>query len=407
MPTMHGRARVNGNGRVNRADLTRGKLVPEGPARVAVAVAERARSLLESAPDAMVVADGAGRIVLVNSQTEALFGYRRQELLGQPVEILIPAALRQRHLGHRARYAAAPSARPMGLGLELSARRADGSEFPVEISLSTLETVDGLLVLSAIRDITERQAAEQLRQESIELVGHELRNALTSIRGYSQLLQRGGPSSARAANVIERQTRQLDRLVGELLGVTGRGAEQLALQCAEVELAALVRACADQAQELHRSHIVRVESPAEPVVGRWDAGRLEQVLQNLLTNAIKYSPDGGEILIRVEARDEAVRISVIDHGLGIAPEARPHVFESLFRAQEASVSGIPGLGLGLSLVRTLVEAHGGQVAVDSELGRGSTFVVTLPYQVKPAVAITRNGNGHSADAAAMKRRPGP
>ena len=104
------------------------------------------------------------------------------------------------------------------------------------------------------------------------------------------------------------------------------------------------------------------------------------MLQNLLTNAIKYSPDGGEILVRIEALDEEVRLSVVDHGLGIAPEARPHVFESLFRSREAGASGIPGFGLGLSIVRNLVEAHGGQITVESELGRGSAFAVTLPFQ---------------------------
>jgi protein-histidine pros-kinase len=394
--------RVDSDLRVGPSALTWDDLLPETPAPTADDSTERARSLLESAPDAMVVTDGAGCIVLVNSQAEAQFGYRRQDLIGQPVEILIPERLRRPHGEHRASYSAAPVARPMGLGLELTARRADGSEFPVEISLSTLDTLDGLLVVSAIRDITDRRALEQFQGDSIAQITHEVNNALTAIRGYSQLLQRGGSSSIRAADVIVNQTRQLERLVADLLDVTRKGAEQVMLECAEVDLVDLVQTCAARAQELSPCHCVHLQAPAQPVVGWWDAGRLEQVLQNLLTNAIKYSPDGGEILVRIEALEEEVRLSVVDRGLGIAPEARPHVFESLFRSREAGASGIPGLGLGLSIVRNLVEAHGGQITVESELGRGSTFAVTLPFQSQSSEAVNGTADGRHNGAAELQ-----
>ena len=261
--------RVDSNLRAGPSDLTWDDLLPETPAPTADDSTERARSLLESAPDAMVVTDGAGCIVLVNSQAEAQFGYRRQDLLGQPVEVLMPERLRHQHVGHRASYTAAPVARPMGLGLELTARRADGSEFPVEISISTLDTLDGLLVVSAIRDITDRRALEQFQGESIAQITHEVNNALTAIRGYSQLLQRGGGNSIRAADVIVNQTRQLERLVGDLLGVTRKGAEQVMLECAEVDLVDLVRTCASRAQA---AEPVPLRAPSSPRPSRLSDG---------------------------------------------------------------------------------------------------------------------------------------
>jgi len=345
-------------------------------------------------------------------------------LLATPLKHLaLPAFLAEQH---RRGYTGAIFVVALGADDALEAVRVDGNrgvgwtdltwddlqpERPSPVAVMDAERVDGLLVVSAIHDVAHRRAVEQRQGESIELISHEIRNALTLISAYSELLQRHGASSSGAADVIVKQTRQLDRLVGELLGVTRRGVEQIMLQCDEVDLVTLAQACASQAQELSRSHTVRLHVPAEPVVGRWDAGRLQQVLQNLLTNAIKYSPDGGEILVRVEALDEEARVSVVDQGLGIAPEALPHVFERLFRSHEAGASDIPGVGLGLFIVRTLVEAHGGQIAVESEPGRGSTFALTLPYQIKAHRTVNGSANGHHNRAAerqmaAIQVRPG-
>jgi two-component system, OmpR family, phosphate regulon sensor histidine kinase PhoR len=343
------------------------------------------RDLLEAAPDAMVITDPAGRIVLVNSRVEALFGHRREELLGQSVELLIPERFRESHIAHRAGYAEHPHTRAMGSGLELYARRKDGSEFPVEVSLSSLESAQGALVTSAIRDISERRALERREQEFIAMVSHELHNPLTAIRGYTQRMRSRRAYDERSAEIVLRQTGRLERIIDDLLDVARLAAGRLELQLAPVDLAALVASCAEQAQELSRVHAVRVQVPQAPLEGSWDAGRLEQLLANLLSNAMKYSSAGGEVVVEVEDRGEQAQVSVTDHGPRIAPETLPRLFSRFYRTEAAEAGQVEGLGLGLYISRALIEPHGGRIEVNSELGRGSTFRFNLPYARVAAV----------------------
>ena len=214
--------------------------------------------------------------------------------------------------------------------------------------------------------------------ELLSAVSHEMRNSLTVIQTYAELAQQQPSFVDKALTVVRRQARQLDLLAGDLLSAASREAGHLALHRTSVDLAALLRECVEQAQRLFPDQKHCVITPDGTVDGRWDAARVEQILNNLLTNAAKYSPSGGEIVVSLEDLGETVRVAVVDQGVGISPEALPWLFKPFFRLESEETDGIRGTGLGLYVTQILVSAHGGQIAVESDPGRGSTFVVMLP-----------------------------
>jgi signal transduction histidine kinase len=222
--------------------------------------------------------------------------------------------------------------------------------------------------------------AECLQRDFTAMVTHELGNPLSGIRGYAQLLQRGLASDEQAAAAIIPEATRLQRLVDELLDVSRLEASRLKLRRERLDLVRLARTMAEQAQALTPRHAVRVEAPDRSLIGRWDHDRLAQVLPNLLSNAIKYSPDGGEVLVRVEDLGQEARVSVSDRGVGI-PSAELRRLLQRFSRTEAATAG-RARGLGLYISRALVEAHGGRIWAVSEVGRGSTFTFTLPYMAQ-------------------------
>jgi PAS domain S-box-containing protein len=531
------------------------------------------RGLLEAAPDAMVIQNPAGTIALVNVQTEKIFGYRREELLGHPVEVLVPDRFRAAHRLHREAYTRAPRTRPIGAGLDLHGLRKDGSEFPAEISLSPLETPDGVFITAAIRDISDRKRAEEAqrslvaeastllssaldtvavcdamarlavlhiadtceialigpggdieriaiarrgsgepgvppapttsqaiqdaltralerrspehaddRARAIEgqapndtlvvplvargeaiggmvlvsdlrpygpgdlalaedlahrtaiavdnarlyrdakeanaakdrflaVLGHELRNPLSAAFQALQVIERVRTWDARVERhvaIIDRQVRHLSGLVDSLLDVSRISAGKVVLRREMVDLREVAHRCVEthSVETGGRKQELMISAPSSPIWVEGDVARLEQILDNLLTNAIKNTPTEGNILIEVRRQGQEAILRVRDDGFGIEPRMLPRIFDLFTQGDQSLEHTHGGLGLGLPVVRQLVELHGGTITAQSAgANQGSEFVVRLPlfWDRVPVAAPRPAANVGTAQGAQQHR----
>jgi PAS domain S-box-containing protein len=349
------------------------------------------RLIVEAAPNGMLLVDEYGMIVMVNTSVLHQFGYEREELLGQSVEILVPASVRSHHQQHRAGFVKTPQARAMGEGRDLFGIQKDGSEFPVEIGLTPIQTAKGIRVLASIVDISERKRLEmQLRRaERLAELGtlasgmaHEIGTPMNVILGRAEyLLQRASDEGMKKSlTTIITQVERITKVMKQLLAFARRRTPEWGT----VYLSEIV----DDALEMFQERIAQscitidktIESSLPPV--RADRDQLIQVLINIVMNSIHAMPEGGRLKLSLAREGNYVCLGLSDTGHGMPEEIRLKVFEPFFTTKDFG----KGTGLGLTVVKGIIEEHGGTIDVESVVDKGTTFWIRLPLDKTPGVA---------------------
>ena len=383
---------------VSLADVTLSTVRRDG--RV---LSARFGGLLDSVPDAIVIVNDIGRIVLANHQAEQMFGHSRQDLVGAALEMLLPERLRGGHGEHRARYLAHPHARPMGAGLQLLGLRKNGEEFPVEISLSPLETEFGGLAISAIRDITSRRQFEQaLEDKNVELqranrtkdrfqaaMSHELRSPLNAIIGFTGLLQMRLPGpltvdQEKQLGMVQSSGQHLLSLINDLLDLARIDSGAVEVNLSPIDAGAAIEQVLTTLRPMAQARQLGLEAllPAARVSVMAETRALQEILLNLTSNAIKFT-EAGQVSIELATVPAAVggrevHIRVRDTGVGMNSDELARLFSAFTRMGDASQRGrVEGTGLGLYLCRKLAELQQGRISVSSEPGQGSCFTLML------------------------------
>jgi len=401
--------------------------------------AERFSLLLEAAPDAIFEVDAQGRIVLANSEAQRLFQRGREELVGMPVEALVPTRYRGGHVAHRTQYGAHPVRRPMGAGLDLFGLRKDGAEFAVDINLSPLSGVQDGHVMCIVRDVSQRRSAEEririlnqslerrssevatanqelsvrnqeveranrLKSEFLASMSHELRTPLNTILGFSELLSEESAGALnekqkRFLSHIQHDANHLLELINDVLDLSKIEAGRLELRLEKFPMAVAAAEVLTSIRPLAATKGIALDSDLDTaMVLQADRVRFKEILYNLLSNAIKFTPAGGRVWIESAVEDGSARVVVGDTGIGIAIEDQQAIFES-FRQASVTTKGVrEGTGLGLAITRRLVEHHGGKIWLESELGKGSRFYFTLRLNQEP---------DHESAVAKAGGRPAP
>jgi PAS domain S-box-containing protein len=360
---------------------------------------QRFRMAVESSPSAMIMADTKGIVQLVNGETERMFGYAQGELIGKPIEILIPANLRVSHVKDRAGYAANPSQRNMGAGRDLRGVRKDGSEVAVEIGLNPILTREGTMVMASVVDVTERKLREQLLNDRAEelqrsnaeleqfayVASHDLQEPLRMVASYAELLAERyqGKLDAKADKYIGYAVdgaKRMQRLVNDLLSFSRAGRAETTAQPTDFN-----RLMADVLKSLDHaitSKGAKVEAAILPVVVS-DAQQMSQVFQNLISNAIKFHGQTPPVVtIGVEPFGSGWKFSVSDNGIGIEEQYSERIFQMYQRLHDRT--SYEGNGIGLPIAKKIVERHGGRIWFESVPGRGTTFFFTLPQNQEKA-----------------------
>ena len=348
----------------------------------------RLAAIVESSQDAIISKDLNGIVQTWNAGAERMFGYTAAEMIGQPVRLIVP----EDRLGEEDRVLARIRTGSGMPAFETVRRRKDGGLIDISLTVSPIRTVSGQIIGASkiARDITEQkrlreaiEATSRAKDEFLATLSHELRTPLNTVVGYTQMLQHGviaGQDISKALQAISRNAEALTQLVNDVLDTSRIVTGKMRLNIERCDVAGVAEEAISVVRPAAEAKSIRITTRlGQGLFVHGDRDRLRQVLWNLLTNAVKFTPEQGTMTVSAGQERGAVRISVQDSGIGIAPESLPHVFQRFWQADASHTRGHGGLGLGLALVRHFVELHGGQVTVHSEgLGRGARFEVLLP-----------------------------
>ena len=448
---------ISGGALMNCVDVTRSKKA-EASSDAAISAAEtqsRFRVLLESAPDAIFEVDSKGRFVLVNAAAETIFGYTREEFMNLSVEALIPDSARSGHAAHRAEYNRNPGTRPMGIGMELTGRRKDGSEFPVEVSLSPVPSSSGHHVTAIVRDVTERKRATEflrnmrdqftkeleeknkqleqrnkeverangLKSEFLASMSHELRSPLHTIIGFADLLGEEldgplNPKQKRFVGNIRRDSQHLLEIINDLLDISKIEAGRLELRLEQFAPDQLVEEVLSSIRAQARGKSIEIETEFHPSsLVESDKLRFKQILYNLLSNAVKFTPENGSIRVITKPSGSKLNVTVSDSGIGISPADHDAIFDKFYQVGSTTKGVREGTGLGLAITRQLVEKMGGKIWLDSAPGQGSRFIFSVrlaqvpktisleaKHRARPLVLLAEDSS-HASDLMANYLEP--
>ncbi len=361
----------------------------------------RFKLIVDSAPNVMLLVNQQGLMEIVNSQAEKMFGYRQDELLGQPIEILLPERFRDKHPGHRTGFFANPNARSMGAGRDLYALHKNGSEIPVEIGLNPIETPDGVIVLAAIIDITERKKMEEARreqevvQETVRLkdqfmanMSHEIRTPMNAIVGFTDLLDRTDLKADQREYLaaIKSSGINLLTIVNDILDLSKIHSGKIQVERTPMSVTDIAQNICDIFGQKARDKGLALkynEKPDKQVVVWGDPVRLSQILMNLISNALKFTEKGGiEVAIRLmeeNKKQQTLAFRIKDTGIGIPENMMENIFDRFTQASSDTNRKYGGTGLGLSIVKGLIDIQGGEIVVESHPNEGSTFIFTLTF----------------------------
>lgn len=344
---------------------------------------ERFRLVVESAPNAMILVNESGKITLINNQTEKLFGYQRNELIGNILELLIPKRYRENHPNLRISFFASPSVRAMGAGRELFAVRKDGTEFPVEIGLNPIETDEGTIVLASVIDISERKKHEalvalELKNKELEqfnyIASHDLQEPLRTVSNYIQILEEDfsgelGTAVKNHFQTIKRATNRMSVLVHSLLDFSRLGRNKLLVS---TDCRLIVKNVIDDLDNLIRASGAMITVEELPIINAYEI-ELRQLFQNLINNAIKFRKKDTtpKIKIGYSDKDEYFEFYITDNGIGIEPRHFDRIFQIFQRLNPEKE--FEGYGIGLAYCKKIAEMHGGKIEIESTVGKGSTF----------------------------------
>jgi PAS domain S-box-containing protein len=339
-------------------------------------------AIISSSDDAIVSKTLDGTITSWNHAAERMFGYTPEEAIGQHITLIIPPEL------HREEEDIIGKLR-QGIHIdhyETVRMRKDGTKVDVSLSISPVRDRMGNIIGAAkiARDITERLELERRKDEFISMASHELKTPITTLKGFTDLLLRkfkrqGMQEEVPMLTRMDAQIKRLTRLIDELLDASKAQAGQLVYEEEPVDLAALLQETVEVLQPTSSTHTLIVRETTHAMV-MGDKDRLGQVLTNLISNAIKYSPQANQVDLAITTSDKTVMLRIRDDGIGIPKAHQKHIFDRFYRARDPHSKAFPGLGIGLYIAHEIVKRHGGEITVESEEGKGSTFVVSLPLK---------------------------